>query len=112
DRGNPRLTRRFDPLSPPLLGLLRDIRAKADAAGVPVSVCGEMAGRPIEAMALVGIGFRALSMAPGAIGPVKAMIRSLDAGALTRYMAARLECDDQSLRGRLRAYARDHGVPL
>ena len=49
--------------------------------GRPLSLCGEMAGRPLEAMALIGLGYRSISMAPASVGPVKSMILSLDAGA-------------------------------
>ena len=62
----------------------REVVARCAAAGVPLSVCGEMAGNPLEAMVLIGLGFRTLSMAPPAIGPVKTMIRSLDAAAVRR----------------------------
>ena len=83
DRGNPRVSERYDVLSPGLLSLLRDLIARCEAYGVPVSLCGEMAGRPIEAMALIGLGFRSISAPAGTIGPVKTMISSLDVGALT-----------------------------
>src|SRR4029077_17654096 len=82
DRGNPRLADRYDPLSMPMLALFREVIAKTRDAGVPLSMCGEMAGSPLEAMALIALGFRTLSMAATAIGPVKTMIRSLDASAV------------------------------
>ena len=53
---------------------------------VPLTLCGEMAGKPLEAMALIGLGFRSISMAPASVGPVKAMILSLDAGDLARRL--------------------------
>ena len=49
---------------------------------MPVGVCGEMGGRPLEAMALIGIGVEKFSITPAAVGPIKAMIRSLDAAAV------------------------------
>ena len=76
DRGNPRITDRYDVLSAPFLRALKQIIDKADAAGVPCSVCGEMAGTPIEAMVLIGLGFRKLSMAGSAFGNVKKMVRT------------------------------------
>ncbi len=82
DRGNPRLADRYDPLSAPMLAMLREVVAQTCSAAVPLSMCGEMAGNPIEAMVLIALGFRTLSMAGTAIGPVKTMIRSLDAGAV------------------------------
>ena len=83
DRSNPRLAERYDWLSPAILRFLRRIVRAADKARVPLSVCGEMGGRTLEAMALIGIGIRRLSITPVAVGPIKAMIRSLDAKAAT-----------------------------
>src|SRR6476659_5157513 len=81
DRSDPRLAQRYDWLSPAILRFLRRILEQARAANVPVRVCGEMAGRPLEAMALIGIGAENFSITPAAVGPIKAMVRSLDAGA-------------------------------
>jgi phosphotransferase system enzyme I (PtsP) len=112
DRGNPRLADRYDMLSAPMLALFRDVIAKCHAAETPLSMCGEMAGSPIEAMVLVALGFRTLSVTANAVGPVKAMIRSLDAGALAGYLDEIGERPDHSLRRWLEAYARDHAVAL
>jgi phosphotransferase system, enzyme I, PtsP len=112
DRGNPRLADRYDPLSAPMLALLREIVARTRAASVPLSMCGEMAGNPIEAMVLIALGFRALSMTGTAIGPVKAMIRSLDAAAVAEYVHDIGNRPDHSLRPKLEAYARDHAIAL
>jgi phosphotransferase system, enzyme I, PtsP len=103
DRGNPRLADRYDPLSAPMLALLRE---------VPLSMCGEMAGNPIEAMVLIALGFRTLSMTGTAIGPVKTMIRSLDAAAVAEYLDEIGARPDHSLRAKLEAYARDHAIAL
>ncbi|MCC7016624.1 MAG: phosphoenolpyruvate--protein phosphotransferase [Rhodospirillales bacterium] len=88
DRGAPGLAERYDPLSPLVLGCLADVVRKAALAGRPVGLCGEIAGRPLEAMALIGLGFRDLSLAPPAVGPIKDMIRSLDLSALTAYLGS------------------------
>jgi phosphotransferase system enzyme I (PtsP) len=112
DRGNPRLADRYDPLSMPMLALLREVIARTRDARVPLSMCGEMAGNPIEAMALIALGFRTLSMAAPAIGPVKTMIRSLDAAAVAAYLDEIAGRPDHSLRPRLDAYARDHNIAL
>lgn len=112
DRGNPKLATRYDALSPPMLRVLRDLVRRCGQAGVPLSLCGEMAGRPLEAMALIGLGFRTLSMSPPAVGAVKTMVRSLDAAGLRGYLDALLESPDHSLRDRLRAYALDHGIMI
>ena len=112
DRGNPRLADRYDLLSAPMLALFRQVIAACDAAGKPLSMCGEMAASPIEAMVLIALGFRTLSLAATAIGPVKAMTRSLDAGALALYLDELGERPDHSLRRWLEAYARDHAVAV
>ena len=110
DRGDPELAQRYDALSPPMLALLHYLVRQCNAAGVPVSLCGEMAGRPLDAMALVGLGFRNLSMPAGAVGPVRAMVRSLAVAPLADYLEPLIGGSDHSLRLHLRAYARDHGV--
>jgi phosphotransferase system enzyme I (PtsP) len=112
DRGNPRLADRYDVLSPPMLALLREMIGHTEAAATPLSMCGEMAASPIEAMALVALGFRTLSMAPTAIGPVKSMIRSLDVGSLKEYLEDIGRRPDHSLRHKLEDYARDRGIQL
>ena len=79
---------------------------------MPLCLCGEMAGGTLEAMTLVGLGFRILSMSPSSIGPVKAMVRSLKLGPLRHYLAAQSRQPDHSLREKLREFARDHTVAL
>ncbi len=91
DRADPRLAERYDWLSPAILRFLRRVVKQARAAGVPVRVCGEMGGRPLEAMALIGIGIEQLSITPAAIGPIKAMIRSLDAARVRARLEKLLE---------------------
>ncbi|MGO8921162.1 MAG: phosphoenolpyruvate--protein phosphotransferase [Stellaceae bacterium] len=112
DRGNPRLAERYDPLSLPVLGLLGEVARGCAGASVPLALCGEMAGQPLDAMALIGIGFRTLSMAPGSIGPVKAMIRSLELAPLEALLATLATLPPRTLRGKLRDFARDHGVAV
>jgi phosphotransferase system enzyme I (PtsP) len=107
DRDNKRVAGRFDPLSP---GFLRALKTIADAGArhrKPVTVCGEMGGRPLETMALIGLGYRNFSMAATAIGPMKAMVLSLDAGAATEGLAAMLTAPDHrdSLRASLQELA-------
>ena len=112
DRGSPRIADRYDTLSSAMLGLLEHLARECSAAGVPLSLCGEMAGQPLDAMALIGLGFRNLSMAPTAVGAVKTMVRSLDLGRLQTYLTGIQGSAAGSLRGRLRAFARDHSVAL
>jgi len=112
DRGNPHVANRYDILSPFALGFLKTIRDRCDQAGVPVSICGDAAGRPLEAMALISIGFRRLSMPPPAIGPVKEMIRSMDARPVAQFVHSLLERPRVSIRQRLRDFAIDHNIKI
>jgi len=114
DRDNRRVANRFDALSAPVLRALAHVADNAARAGKPVTLCGEMGGRPLEAMALVGLGYRAMSMSPASIGPVKAAIMGMHAGELRAFMSELLARTDAaaSLREPLRAYASAKGVPL
>ena len=110
DRGNPRVAKRYDVLSPGFLSLLRNLVKIAREAKIPVSLCGEMAGNPVEAMTLIGLGFEKISMPPAKIGAIREMLRSLNASDLTHYLNEIIDLPDHSLRGKLTAYAQDHGV--
>jgi phosphotransferase system enzyme I (PtsP) len=112
DRGNPRLGARYDLISPPMLSFLKGVIDAARGRGVPVTLCGEMAGRPLEAMALIGLGFRSLSMAPASIGPVKQMVIGLNSGRLSAYMADLYGRSDHSLREQLRQFAVSENVTI
>ena len=106
DRGNPRVADRYDTLSPPALRALKTIQTACAETGTPVSVCGEMAGRPLEAFALVGLGFDRLSMPPAGIGPVKQMVLSCDRGAAARGIEGLLKSPAGSVRAEIEALAR------
>jgi len=112
DRGNARVAGRFDPLSPAVLRALRAIVERAKAHGKRVALCGELAGRPLEAMALIGIGFRSISMSPASIGPVKAMILGLDVAALEAEMKRLMDSNIASLRQALTDFAASRNVPV
>ena len=86
DRGNARVAARFDPISAPVLRALKQIVDAGKAHNKPVALCGELASKPLEALALVAIGFRRLSLSPSAMGPVKAMILSADARAAAKFI--------------------------
>ena len=114
DRGSPALSGRYDLLSPPVLDLLDQLLAATGAAGVPVSLCGEAASRPLEALALVGLGFRSLSMpAPGVL-PVKAMLSQLPLGEFRDVLAAvrRNAGGEASVREPIASWARERGLPF
>jgi phosphotransferase system enzyme I (PtsP) len=112
DRSNPRLAERYDWLSPAILRFLRRIVRAADKRQVPLAVCGEMGGRTLEAMALIGIGIRRLSITPVAVGPIKAMIRSLDAAAAGRALDRMLARPPADFRGALARWAERNGVSM
>jgi phosphotransferase system enzyme I (PtsP) len=110
DRGNPRVATRYDLLSPAVLSFLRHIVTKCHEHKTPLTLCGEMSGKPLEAMALVGLGLRRISMSPAAIGPVKMMVRSLDAAKLEAFMEGLYGLPERSVRDHLARYAEENGV--
>ena len=112
DRGNPRVATRYDPLSPPVLRALQTIQEACEATGTPVSVCGEMAGRPLEAFVLIALGYDHLSMPPGGIGPVKRMVLSCDREAARRGVAALLKGSAGSVRSEVETLARKLSVVI
>ena len=112
DRANPRLAERYDWLSPSILRFLSRVIGPCRAAGVDLGVCGEMGGRPVEAMALIGLGIDRLSITPAAIGPIKAMVRSLDHAAVQRFVAELIAHPPRDMRGALTQWAVQSGVDL
>ncbi|MEX2697117.1 phosphoenolpyruvate--protein phosphotransferase [Rhizobium mongolense] len=114
DRGNARVSDRFDTLGKPFLRLLRDIVRAGERNNTPVTLCGELAGKPISAMALLGLGFRSVSMSPASIGPVKAMLLGLDAAALAKVMNEALDDIHATtpMREVLAHFAESHNIPL
>ncbi|RYY46906.1 MAG: phosphoenolpyruvate--protein phosphotransferase, partial [Sphingomonadales bacterium] len=112
DRAHPKLALRYDWLSPSILRFLKRVTDQCDAAGVQVGVCGEMGGRPLEAMALIGLGIERLSITPAAVGPIKAMVRSLDRAPLLGVMRDLLADGRTPIRGALTAWASEHSVEL
>ncbi|MEO8374855.1 MAG: phosphoenolpyruvate--protein phosphotransferase [Sphingomonas bacterium] len=112
DRANPKLAERYDWLSPAILRFLRRLVAPTRAAGVQLAVCGEMGGRPLEAMALIGLGIDRLSITPAAVGPIKAMVRSVDRPALMAHMESLLAAPPRDMRAALLDWAAQSGVEL
>lgn len=112
DRGNERVGGRFDALSVPFLRALRMVVQAGERHGRPVSLCGELGGRPLEAAALVAIGLRSLSMAPASIGPVKAMLLSLDAGRAAAFLEPLIDTQSGSLREALERFAENEGLEV
>lgn len=112
DRTNPLVADRYDPLSPPALRALAEIQRRCADTGTPVSICGELAGRPLEAFALLTLGFTRLSAPAGGVGPVKRMILSADLAAARRGMANLLGSSSASVRGELESLARKLNVTI
>jgi len=112
DRGNPRLADRYDLLAPSVLAFLHMIVKACTAANVPVTLCGEMGGKPIEALALIALGLERLSISPTSVGPVKRMIRTVHMGKLRDFLYANMKSPEHSIRESLQLFARDHGIQL
>ncbi|MBS0296313.1 MAG: phosphoenolpyruvate--protein phosphotransferase [Proteobacteria bacterium] len=112
DRTNPRVSDRYDPLSPPALRALSRIQEASVESGTPVSLCGELAGRPLEAFVLIALGFQRLSMPPAGIGPVKRMILSCDREAARRGVSNLLTSSNGSVRNEIESLARKLNVAL
>jgi len=112
DRSSPRLTGRFDALSPAFLKILRQIVLECRTHDIPLSLCGEMAGLPVEAMALIAIGFRSISMSASSIGPIKDMVLGFDASALEAELLPRLDEPVKSLRPAVEAFALKNNITL
>ena len=114
DRDNRMVANRFDPLSAPSLRALKLVADTAQKSGCPVTVCGEIGGRPLEAMALIALGFRSLSMSPTSLGPVKAMLLQLDAEEARAELLAELQRSGggETLRPQLSAFAQRRAIPV
>jgi len=114
DRGNVRVSERFDPLSAPVLRALKDVADRAKKHGKPVALCGELASQPIGALALAILGYRALSLSPSAVGPVKALLLDLDVRkgeqAILPHLAQPV--GSVSIRHKLESFAAAEGLQL
>ena len=112
DRANPRLADRYDWLSPAILRVIRRIVCAAASHDVPVTVCGEMGGRPLEALALVALGVERLSITPAGIAPIKAMIRSATLEPLSDAILAWLAAPGVNIRAELSSAATRQGIVI
>ena len=110
DRANPKLAERYDWLSPSILRFLRRVITSTAAFPLDITVCGEMGGRPLEALALIGIGIRRLSITPVAVGPIKQMVSQVDVGEIGEAMAGWLANPPADLRQTLTAWAAERGI--
>ena len=114
DRGNSRVADRFDAISAPVLRALKAVADKGRAHAKPVTLCGELASKPIGALALVAIGYRSFSLSPSAVGPVKAMLLDLNAGKAAALMQPLIDGPSGSLpiRERLKVFAAEQGLQI
>lgn len=123
DRDHLQVFQRYDVLSPAFLMFLKNIHEQVELYNIPLSLCGEMASQPLEAMALLGLGLRKLSVSPGSIEPIRKMISSLNLAKFTPYLSAICQQTvasttltemrfgaSTSLRQKLKNYAIDHNV--
>jgi phosphotransferase system enzyme I (PtsP) len=110
DRADPRLAERYDWLSLPILRFIRRVVIACDEHKVDVAVCGEMGGRPLEAMALIGIGIQNLSITPAGIGPIKAMVRSLDWALVQQKLSDMLSHPTKNFRSDLAEWSALHEI--
>lgn len=112
DRMVPDVSDRYDMIARPALGFLQQIANRCDALGLPVSVCGEAAGRPLDALALMAMGYRALSMSAGSVGPIKRMIRSMNMEAFSEAIKTALPKSNGSFRNELLGIAKLNDIVL
>jgi phosphotransferase system, enzyme I, PtsP len=112
DRADPRLAERYDWLSPAILRFIRRVAVACREHEVELSVCGEMGGRTLEAMALIGIGIEKLSITPAAVGAVKAMIRSASNADAATKLEELLASPPANLRQALSEWATQNGVDI
>lgn len=110
DRSSPKVNDRYDILSKPALSFLKYV--KTQAGGTPISICGEHAGRPIEAMALIGLGYDRLSMPANSLGIIKEMVLGLNLGQLSDFVEKLLSDENVDFRKELAAFAHESGVAL
>ncbi len=112
DRGTPALAERYDFLSAPMLRLMKSVSEQAALSGVSLSVCGEAAGRPLDAAVLLALGVSQLSMSASALLAVKEALTALDLGAFRSFLETlkRTAAAYTSLREPMAGWARDHGL--
>jgi phosphotransferase system enzyme I (PtsP) len=112
DRSNPRLAERYDWLSPAILRFLARVVDAMRGSPVRVGVCGEMGGRRLEALALLGLGLERFSITPAAVGPIKELVRKVDVREIRLAMRAWLASPPENMRAELQAWAVERGIDI
>ncbi len=110
DRANPKLAERYDWLSPAILRFLRRIVQSTIGSPVDLGVCGEMGGHQLEALALLGLGYRRLSITPVSVGPIKELVRQVDLAEITDAMNGWLSNPPPDMRATIAQWALERGV--
>ncbi len=110
DRANPKLAERYDWLSPSILRFLRRVVAATVGHPVQLGVCGEMGGRRLEALALIGLGITRLSITPAAVGPIQELVRKVDTREIGQAMAAWLASPPPDMRAAVQKWAEEHEI--
>jgi phosphotransferase system enzyme I (PtsP) len=110
DRGNPKLAQRYDWLSPAILRFISRVVKGIDGQGIDLTVCGEMGGRQLEALALLGVGIRRLSITPAAVGPIKELVCKVDLAEIEAAMAGWLATPPPNFRAVLEEWACQRGI--
>ena len=112
DRSNPKLAERYDWLSLSIMRFLKRVMTQTEGHGIDVAVCGEMGGRQLEALALLGIGIKRLSITPASVGPIKELVRQVDVGEIRAAMDEWLANPPLNMRRALEDWAADRGIIL
>ena len=112
DRANSKLANRYDFLSPAALSFMKFISTQANEAGVPINICGESGGTPIEALALLGIGYKRFSVNPSSVGPIRMMVRKTNVMELESFMAQLLTSPKASIRDDILEFAKKNSIPV
>ena len=110
DRANPKLAERYDWLSPAILRFLKRISQATVGSEVGLGVCGEMGGRRLEALALLGLGFRRLSITPVSVGPIKELVRQVDLREIEKAMQQWLATPPADMRAAMTEWANERGI--
>ena len=114
DRDNARVSDRYDPLHPAAVSIMKFVADGCKRNGKDVSVCGEIAGRPLEAITLVALGYTTLSMPVTGIGPVKSALLKLDAAKLREKLVPLITVESRlsSLRDVVSEFCMEEGIPV
>ncbi len=112
DRANPKLAERYDWVSPAILRFLGRIAKQMVGSNVRIGVCGEMGGRRLEALALMGLGYTRFSITPAAVGPIKELVRKVYLPDLTAQMDRWMLSPPPDMRAALTDWAAKNEIDL